>query len=410
MDLVHFTILRPPDKHDGVPVSELSLIAFPTRELFETKIDDFDLIIFDRYTQQSILPLAYLQNIVRYVRNGGALFVSAGPEFAGPDGLAGTPLQAILPATPDGQMAEKPFRPQITEIGAKHPVTQTLPGSGSPPEWGEWTRQILSQSTQGSVVMSGDNAQPLLVLNREGKGRVALLLSDHAWLWARNFRGGGPYVDLLRNTVHWLMKEPQLEEEALRASAKPGNTACDTRLARNRRRCTNSRVPARGHSPPITRASSSGSSHQTRSIGSLHSAPAGPAMSTQVAAPSDRQQLLLAKLRLADRELSGQDLHALLRQGSQPMGLATVYRHLRQLQQRGWIRCRHLPSGEALFAPTERDEHHLTCVDCGATVVLNNCPMHDVHLDGGQSAGFQLLFHTLEFFGLCGSCQQRQAS
>ncbi len=133
-------------------------------------------------------------------------------------------------------------------------------------------------------------------------------------------------------------------------------------------------------------------------------------MPSQVAASSDRQQLLLTALRQADRELSGQDLHALLRQGSQPMGLATVYRHLRQLQQRGWIRCRHLPSGESLFAPTERDEHHLTCVDCGATVVLNNCPTHDVHLDGEQSAGFQLLFHTLEFFGLCGSCQQRQAS
>ncbi|MFM8700925.1 MAG: glutamine amidotransferase [Hyphomicrobiales bacterium] len=229
VELIHFTILRPPEKQDGTPVSELSLIAFPTRELFETKIDDFDLIIFDRYTQQSILPSAYLQNIVRYVRNGGALFVSAGPEFAGPDGLAGTPLQAILPATPDGQMAEKPFRPQITEIGAKHPVTRTLPGSGSPPEWGEWTRQILAQSTQGSVVMSGDNAQPLLVLNREGKGRVALLLSDHAWLWARNFRGGGPYLDLLRNTVHWLMKEPQLEEEALRASAKPGTLVIERR-------------------------------------------------------------------------------------------------------------------------------------------------------------------------------------
>ena len=132
-------------------------------------------------------------------------------------------------------------------------------------------------------------------------------------------------------------------------------------------------------------------------------------MSTQVAAPSDRQQLLLAKLRLADRELSGQDLHALLRQGAQAMGLATVYRHLRQLQQRGLIRCRHLASGEALFAPTERDEHHLTCVNCGATVALEHCPMHDVHLHGEQSSGFQLLFHTLEFFGLCRSCQERQA-
>jgi Fur family ferric uptake transcriptional regulator len=133
-------------------------------------------------------------------------------------------------------------------------------------------------------------------------------------------------------------------------------------------------------------------------------------MPSQVAAPSDRQQLLLEQLRRADRELSGQDLHALLRQGPQPMGLATVYRHLRQLQQRGMIRCRHLPSGEALFAPTERDEHHLTCVDCGTSVVLQHCPMHHAHLDSHQAAGFQLLFHTLEFFGLCGACQRRQAS
>jgi Fur family ferric uptake transcriptional regulator len=131
-------------------------------------------------------------------------------------------------------------------------------------------------------------------------------------------------------------------------------------------------------------------------------------MPSQVAASGDRQLLLLEQLKLADRELSGQDLHALLRQSPQAMGLATVYRHLRQLQQRGLIRCRHLPSGEALFAPVERDEHHLTCVDCGTTLVLEHCPMHNVQLHGAQAEGFQLLFHTLEFFGLCRSCQNRQ--
>jgi len=131
-------------------------------------------------------------------------------------------------------------------------------------------------------------------------------------------------------------------------------------------------------------------------------------MSPQVAASSDRQQQLLAQLRQADRELSGQDLHALLRQSPQTMGLATVYRHLRQLQQRGLIRARHLPSGEALYAPVERDEHHLTCVDCGTTLVLQHCPMHDLPLQGNHAEGFQLLFHTLEFFGLCRVCRQRQ--
>jgi Fur family ferric uptake transcriptional regulator len=131
-------------------------------------------------------------------------------------------------------------------------------------------------------------------------------------------------------------------------------------------------------------------------------------MSTQVAAPSDRQQQLLDQLRRAERELSGQELHALLRQSPQAMGLATVYRHLRQLQQRGLIRCRHLPSGEALFAPVERDEHHLTCVDCGTTLRLEHCPMHDLQLPGAERQGFRLLFHTLEFFGLCQACQQRR--
>lgn len=133
-------------------------------------------------------------------------------------------------------------------------------------------------------------------------------------------------------------------------------------------------------------------------------------MPPQVAASSDRQQLLLDQLRLADRELSGQDLYAQLRQGPQPMGLATVYRHLRQLQQRGLIRCRHLPSGEALFAPVERDEHHLTCVDCGSTVTLSHCPVHDLPLPTSALNGFTPLFHTLEFFGLCTPCRRRQAT
>jgi len=125
------------------------------------------------------------------------------------------------------------------------------------------------------------------------------------------------------------------------------------------------------------------------------------------AALHDKQEQLLALLRLAETELTGQQVHAQLRQGDLPMGLATVYRHLRLLQQRGLVRCRHLPSGEALYAPTERDEHHLTCVDCGATTALEHCPMAEVHLHGDQAANFQLLFHTLEFFGLCSKCQQR---
>lgn len=123
-----------------------------------------------------------------------------------------------------------------------------------------------------------------------------------------------------------------------------------------------------------------------------------------------KQKHLLAQLQQASEELTGQELHARLRGTLHGMGLATVYRHLRQLQQRGLLRCRHLPSGEALYAPIERDEHHLTCVDCGSTLALRSCPMHEAHLSPQQLGGYQLLFHTLEFFGLCPSCQERQGS
>ena len=220
VDLVHFTILRPPEKQDGTPINELSLIAFPTRELFQQKIKEFDLIIFDRYANQSVLPSTYFDNISRYVREGGALLIAAGPEFAGPASLARTRLSSVLPGTPDGRVLEESFRPRITRDGERHPVARDLPGSESnPPAWGGWLRTIGAQVRRGTNVMSGAAESPLLVLAREDKGRVALLLSDHAWLWARGFEDGGPHVDLLRRLAHWLMKEPALEEEALRASA-----------------------------------------------------------------------------------------------------------------------------------------------------------------------------------------------
>jgi hypothetical protein len=224
VDLVHFTILRPPEKQDGTPINELSLIAFPTRELFQVKIKDFDLIIFDRYANQSILPLVYFDNIVRYVRDGGALLIAAGPEYSGAQSLSRTPLGQILPAQPDGSVFDEAYRARVSEPGKRHPVTRDLPGSETePPRWGEWLRLVGARARSGSTVMTGPGDRPLLLLAREQKGRVALFLSDHAWLWARGFRDGGPHLDLLRRLGHWLMKEPDLEEEALRASARGRN-------------------------------------------------------------------------------------------------------------------------------------------------------------------------------------------
>jgi len=221
VELVHFTILRPPEKQDGTPINELSLIAFPTADLFGRKIREFDLIIFDRYSNQTILPSVYFENIVRYVREGGALLMATGPDYAGRNGLFYSPLGKIAPARPQGSLVERPFRPEISEDGAKHPVTRGLPGSQqNPPAWGEWFRQVSTEKLRGVPVMSGDDKMPLLLLSREEKGRVGLLLSDQIWLWARGYQGGGPHLDLMRRLAHWLMKEPELEEEALRASAR----------------------------------------------------------------------------------------------------------------------------------------------------------------------------------------------
>jgi hypothetical protein len=221
VDLVHFTILRPPQKQDGTPINELSLIAFPTRELFSEKIDQFDLIIFDRYESQGILSALYIDNIARFVEeHGGAVLVAAGAEYANQGSLYNTPLAQILPAIPTGRSIDAPFKPMLTEDGRKHPVTAGLPGSeGKVPSWGRWFRTVEVSGPSGRVLMNGAEDKPLLVLDRRGKGRIALMLSDQAWLWARGLEGGGPHTQLLRRLGHWLMKEPELEEERLSATA-----------------------------------------------------------------------------------------------------------------------------------------------------------------------------------------------
>ena len=218
VDLVHFTILRPPEKQDGTPINELSLIAFPTRELFVDKVNEFDLIILDRYQHRDVLPLLYYDYIAQYVENGGALLVAAGPEYASDMSIARTPLYSALPAMPTGTITEKAFYPRLTDLGKRHPVTRGLDGSDQePPHWSRWFRTIDIGEPRGETVMNGADGKPLLVLDRVGKGRVGMFLSDQGWLWARGFEGGGPYASLYRRIAHWLMQEPELEEEALTA-------------------------------------------------------------------------------------------------------------------------------------------------------------------------------------------------
>jgi hypothetical protein len=221
VDLVHFTILRPPEKDDFTPLRELALIAFPIQELFEIKLKEFDLIVFDRYVVRDVLPPSYITNIVNFVKEGGALLLALGPEFATLRSLYQTPMGQIMPASPTGRVLEQGFKPRLTDIGRRHPVTAGLPmGGAETPEWGRWFRMIDAVPRTGRELMSGVDGKPLLLLERIGKGRVAQLLSDHIWLWARGYEGGGPQAELLRRLAHWLMKEPDLDEEGLKAEIR----------------------------------------------------------------------------------------------------------------------------------------------------------------------------------------------
>jgi hypothetical protein len=232
VDLVHFTILRPPEKQDMTPVRELSLIAFPIRELFEVKLNDFDLIIFDRYRRRGVLPSIYLDNIARYVEGGGAILEASGPEYSGIDTLYQTPLGRVLPGEPTGVVMTGALRPRLTDRGARHTITADLPGAGigeELPRWGRWFRQIEIQPRNGIALMRGRSDKPILMVDRVQKGRVAQLASDHIWLWARGYNGGGPHSELLRRIAHWLMKEPELEENSLRAQMQGSRLAITRR-------------------------------------------------------------------------------------------------------------------------------------------------------------------------------------
>jgi len=276
VDLVHFTILRPPEKDDLTPLNELALIAFPVRELFQVKLREFDLIVFDRFANRGILPPAYLRNIADYVRGGGALLMSVGPEYSGAASLASTPLGAVLPARPSAGLGqpgtqEGAFRPRVTALGARHPVTEGLTGANpddtKDASWGRWYRSLRTEARSGATVMEAANGAPLLVLDRVGEGRVALLLSDHIWLWSRGHDGGGPQAELLRRAAHWLMREPELEEEDLTARIEAGQLRVERRSLES------------GTPPAVTVTAPDGSTRQVP----LSAGPGGRAAATLAA-------------------------------------------------------------------------------------------------------------------------------
>ncbi|MBV7257084.1 hypothetical protein KCG44_09850 [Pacificimonas sp. WHA3] len=233
VDLVHFTILRLPSSFDMTPPEDLALIPFPVDELFQERLDDFDLIIFDRFTLTSLMSPAYFDNLADRVRGGSGLLVVAGAEFSGRDSVAFTSLRQILPAAPGGTDLTQRYRPALTDLGRRHPVTRTL-GEGRPgAEWGNWGMIAGLSQLSGDTLMQEPEGRPLLLLDRVDEGRVGLIASTDTWWWARAVDGEGPRDELLRRTAHWLMQEPDLNEEQLRVSGGARSLTIDSESVRN---------------------------------------------------------------------------------------------------------------------------------------------------------------------------------
>jgi len=226
LDLVQFTILTSQNKNRNAQNHELSLIEFPTQQLFEDQLDEFDLIIFDQYERRSLrsgqgrarptIYPQYFQNIAEYVEGGGGLLLATGPAFATQASLYRTPLVNVLPARPTGETVNEAFRPELNDKGRRHPITADFQGNEDQ-TWGPWYRVIDNDPIGGDVLMDGPDGVPLFVIDKVQDGRVAMLMSDQAWLWAKGHEGGGPYREIFRRTAHWLMGEPELDAETLSA-------------------------------------------------------------------------------------------------------------------------------------------------------------------------------------------------
>jgi len=233
VDLVHFTILRSPYSFDLTPSSQLSLIAFPVDELFQRKINDFDLIIFDKYVHYGMLNDRYFSNIAEYVKNGGSFLFEMASDRLEP-AIFDSELANILPINPrisQQEIIKGKYVPALTDKGKYHAITSGLEIDAK--DFKEWTSQVSLLQTKGENLLKGLENNPLLIVDKVGKGRVALLASDNIWLWSKYPTSRGAYIDLQRKLAHWLMKEPELESGYIKVTRNGENLDIAQRFSDN---------------------------------------------------------------------------------------------------------------------------------------------------------------------------------
>lgn len=215
---VHYTTLRTPLQQDYTEFRETALTPFPKYEIFVEKLKDFDLVIMDNVSDNGMIPAPYFKRLAEHVENGGAMLVITDPTYqdGNEQSLYDTPLEDVLNVKPDATNVEIQYKPEVTALGSRHPVTRDLAEDYNQ-NWGSWTFQNAGTTTgmETKVIMEGAQGNPLVVLSEEGEGRVATITSNSMWLWANNYQGGGPYAQLINATAKWLLRDPTMEEEQL---------------------------------------------------------------------------------------------------------------------------------------------------------------------------------------------------
>jgi uncharacterized membrane protein len=238
IDLISFVILRTPTDVVNVPESQLSLIPFPTQRLFTQELKNFDLIVFDNFSFQFYFPWFYLENVRKYVAEGGAFAMIGGNLAFSQGGYAETPIEEILPILlrqDRNDYRATTQRLMLTPEGKMHPITRLANDPGENQRIWEMLPEldglnVVGQLKPGATVLGissgrfdGRQDVPLLATQRFGEGRTLALMSDYIWKW--NFQLAGRmdsnqyYLQFVRQMVRWLIRDPILKQVRITADA-----------------------------------------------------------------------------------------------------------------------------------------------------------------------------------------------
>jgi uncharacterized membrane protein len=232
-DLISFFILRNDSNVQLVPNDELSLIPFPTRELFEDELGSFDLVIFQNFNFEPYNMRHYLPRIAGFVKDGGGFVMTGGELSFASGGYARTPIEDILPVylppvgQSEGVIDTGHFRPNLSEAGLRHPITQLAFDPQSNVEsWSKLPKmrgtnivtgakpESTVLATHPSLTFNGE-PMPVVAVSEVGDGRAMSLTSDSTWRWAfRNVGDGGTareYQVFWNSAIRWLIKDPELK-------------------------------------------------------------------------------------------------------------------------------------------------------------------------------------------------------